>query len=152
MGRQLGLEDDSERTIADDFALRVLHFPDFAGATVLDFLPDDLYAGRQQRPRPAIPWPEPLTSHAQAREAGRAILRRHVGARQNVGSDGVVTESMAGSSSRVAAETRAETWWSPSWAMLAGLGTTMQNGGRRVRCGCGASSATKSADEWEDEW
>ena len=39
--RQLGLEDDSERAVADDLALGVLHFLGLSGQAVLDLLTDD---------------------------------------------------------------------------------------------------------------
>ena len=40
-GRQLGLEDDTERTVADDLALGVLHLLGLSGQAVLDLLTDD---------------------------------------------------------------------------------------------------------------
>lgn len=41
--RQLGLEDDSERAVADDLALGVLHFLCFSGQAILDLLAYDLW-------------------------------------------------------------------------------------------------------------
>ena len=40
---KLGLEDDSEGTVSDNFTLSVLHFTSFARLTVLHFLADDLW-------------------------------------------------------------------------------------------------------------
>lgn len=42
-GRELGLENDSERTIANNLALRVGQVLVLAGQAVLDLLPDDLW-------------------------------------------------------------------------------------------------------------
>ena len=39
--RQLGLEDDTERAVADDLALSVLHLLGLSGQAVLDLLTDD---------------------------------------------------------------------------------------------------------------
>ena len=45
-GRQLGLENDSERAIADDLALSVLDIAGLAGQAILDLFADDLYKAR----------------------------------------------------------------------------------------------------------
>jgi hypothetical protein len=46
-GRQLGLEDDTERAVADDLALGVLHFFGLSGEAVLDLLTDDFCCSGQ---------------------------------------------------------------------------------------------------------
>ena len=50
VGRELCLEDHSERAVAYNLALRVLHLPRFTREAILDFLADYLYSGSQLRP------------------------------------------------------------------------------------------------------
>ena len=45
--RQLGLEDNTETTVADNLALSVLHFLGLSGEAVLDLLADDFCYGGQ---------------------------------------------------------------------------------------------------------
>jgi hypothetical protein len=40
-GRELGLEDDAKRAVADDFALRILHLFGLSGQAVLHLFADD---------------------------------------------------------------------------------------------------------------
>lgn len=74
---ELCLEDNTERAISYNLALCVLHFFGFTSDAILHFLTYDFFDGRQL-------WHGDkrnggrFTSHAQAREPSRAILRRHV--------------------------------------------------------------------------
>ncbi len=43
IGGELGLEDDTERAVADDLALRVLHLAGLAGEAILDLFANDLF-------------------------------------------------------------------------------------------------------------
>lgn len=75
--RQLGLEDNAERTVANNLALGILQLPGLAGDTVLNLLTDGLWNNRVlalQNDNPSCSL-RPRTSHPQGIERGWAILR-----------------------------------------------------------------------------
>ena|SRR5271156_3355917 len=71
---QFGLKHYSKAAIANNLALGVLHFPCLAGNAILDLLSDDFYNDASAS-APREVWMCMLTSHAQAIEASRSILR-----------------------------------------------------------------------------
>jgi hypothetical protein len=71
---QFGLKHYSKTAIANNLALGVLHFPCLAGNAILDLLSDYFY-NDSSASAPREVWLCMLTSHAQAIEASRSILR-----------------------------------------------------------------------------
>lgn len=61
--RKFGLENDTERAVADNFTLRVLNLASFAGLSILDLLGDNLRACADRKSVFGRPKPEEATDN-----------------------------------------------------------------------------------------